>query len=160
MIKINNAQIKIRSAASNSDKLFLSNLSKKAFSTFGDYEEVVLKWFESEYSRTLIATYKEIPAGFAMLSKPIDRYDPNNSAELLAIAVVSEYSRLGIGSNLTKRIDELAYETGTKMIFLHTATENKYALKLFSSSGFRVWQTKKEFYPKGQDAFVMMKEIE
>lgn len=159
MIKVNKAQIKIRGSAGDSDKLFLGDLSRKAFNPFGDYGEVVSKWFESGYSRTLIATYEDRPAGFAMLGIPTDRNYPVNPSELLAIAVVSEYSGLGIGSDLIKRIEELAYETGTKMIFLHTATENKHAIKLFSNSGFKVWQKKKGFYPKGQDAFVMIKEI-
>jgi len=156
---ITNAQIKIRSSAGYFDKLFLSNLSKKAFGSFGDYGEIVLKWFESEYSRTLIATYKEMPVGFAMLGKPDNRNDPDNSAELLAIAVVSEYSRLGIGSNLMKRIDKIAYEMGAKTLLLHTGVENKCAIKLFKNSGFKPWQIKNKFYPKGQDAFVMTKEL-
>jgi len=158
MIQINEFQIILRSAV-NSDTLFLKNLSEKAFNLFGDYGEVVLEWFESGNSRAVIDAYKDRPAGFAMLREPFDRYDLIDSSELLAIAVVSEYRGIGIGTNLVKRIEELACEMGTKILFLHTATENKYAIKLFSSSGFRTWQIKKGFYPKGQDAFVMAKEI-
>lgn len=159
IMQINKDRIKIRNSDSDSDKLFLRNLSKKAFNSFGDYGEVVLKWFESGFSRTVIATYNKRPAGFAMLSIPIDKNDLLNPSELLAIAVVSEYSRLGIGSGLIKRVEDLALEMGAKMLFLHTATENSDAIKLFSRSGFRVWRIKKGFYPKGQDAFVMTKEF-
>jgi len=158
MSKANKSQIEVRHSA-ETDKLFIGILSREAFNPFGDYGEVVVKWFDSGYSRTVIATYKEEPAGFAMMSLPFDMYDFLNASEMLAIAVSSEYRGIGIGKTLLKMIDRLAYKTGTKMMFLHTSVENKNAVKLFNSAGFRVWQIKKEFYPKGQDAFVMTKEF-
>lgn len=159
MIQTDNPQKLVLRTAIDADAPFIRKISDEAFNNFGDYGDVVLKWFESEYSRTVIALYKEISAGFVMLSYPFDRYDLGNSSEMLAIAVSSEYRGMGIGSTLLKRIDELAYEMGIEIIFLHTATENNYAVKLFSGSGFTVYRIKKNFYPKGQDAFVMTKNI-
>ena len=159
IMQINKARIEIRNSDSDSDKLFIKSLSREAFNSFGDYGEVVLKWFESGFSRTVIATYKKKPAGFAMVSIPNDKNDPLNPSELLAIAVVSECSRLGIGSGLIKRVEDLACEMGAKMLFLHTATENSKAIRLFNSSGFKILRVKKRFYPMGQDAFVMIKEF-
>ena len=157
MSKANKPQIEVRRSA-ETDKLFIDNLSREAFNPFGDYGEVVVKWFDSGYSRTVVATYKEEPAGFAMMSLPFDMYNFLNASEMLAIAVSSEYRGIGVGAALLKMIDQLAYKSGAKMIFLHTAIENKNAIKLFNSAGFRVSGMKNEFYPKGQDAFVMTKE--
>lgn len=159
MIQTDNSTGIILRPADNSDNSFIRDLSDEAFKLFGDYGDVVLKWFESKYSRTVIALYEERCAGFAMLGRPFDRYDTINSSEILAIAVSPEYRSIGIGTTLLKSIHELAHEARTKMIYLHTATENSHAIKLFSSSGFRVYQVKKYFYPKGQDAFVMTKEL-
>ena len=159
MVSINNSKEILLRTAVNDDASFIRNISDDAFNDFGDYGDVVLKWFESKYSRTLIALHNKRRSGFAMLSYPFDRYNFVNSSEILAIAVSPENRGMGIGTALLKKIDELAYRIGTEIIFLHTATDNECAVRLFTGSGFGLWQIKRNFYPKGQDAFVMTKEI-
>jgi ribosomal protein S18 acetylase RimI-like enzyme len=142
-----------------SDYLFIRELSTSAFRPFGDYRDVVPEWHISDKSITLIACLEEAPLGFAMVGKPFSRYDQNNSSELLAIAVETEWQGKGIGKLLLKEIEKVALEAGIMTLFLHTAIENRNARKLFSDEGYRVWQIKKGFYPMGQDACVMAKKL-
>jgi ribosomal protein S18 acetylase RimI-like enzyme len=56
-------------------------------------------------------------------------------------------------------VETKARAMGVKGIFLHTATGNGQAQGLFARSGYRPWETKKAFYPEGQDAVRMVKDL-
>ena len=152
----NNPEIQIR-FSSLIDSYFIRDLSTKAFKPFGEYGDVVQKWYLSGNSITVIACNENKPFGFAMVSKPFSRYDQSNSSELLAIAIEADWQGKGIGRLLLAEIERAAFEAGITTLFLHTAVENRNARKLFSDSGYRIWQIKKNFYPEGQDACVMAK---
>ena len=156
MDKIPEVEIRL---SSYTDSAFIKDLSAKAFEPFGDYGDVVLNWYMSGQSITTVACHEEIPVGFSMVSRPFSRYDMINSSELLAIGIEHEWQGKGIGKLLLKEIENAAKYAGIKTIFLHTAVENRNARKLFSDSGYGIWQIKKNFYPKGQDACVMAKDI-
>lgn len=146
--------------SSVSDSPFIRDLSTRAFDPFGEYGDVVLNWHVSGESITIIACYKEGPLGFAMVSRPFSRYDLNNSSELLAIAIEPEWQGKGIGRLILKETEKAAFEAGIMTVFLHTAVDNRNARKLFSDAGYRVWQIRKNFYPRGQDACVMAKKLQ
>jgi ribosomal protein S18 acetylase RimI-like enzyme len=141
------------------DSLFIRELSIKAFKPFGEYGDVVQKWYLSGNSITIIASHEDQPLGFAMISKPFSRYDQVNLSELLAIAIETVWQGKGIGKLLLTEIEKTAFKAEIKTIFLHTAVEHRNARKLFSDSGYRIWQVKNNFYPAGQDACVMAKNI-
>ena len=81
-------------------------------------------------------------------------------SELLAIAIEPERQKRGIGEMLIRGIERKAIELNANRLFLHTATENLSARKLFTKNGYRRWGIEKNFYPAGQDAVVMVKEID
>jgi ribosomal-protein-alanine N-acetyltransferase len=81
-------------------------------------------------------------------------------SELLAIAVEPDRQHMGIGQMLLDEIEKKAASLGEKRLFLHTATENVAAQKLFIKNAYRPQETKRNFYPKGQDALMMVKEID
>ena len=141
------------------DSFFIRDLSTKAFKPFGEYGDIVQKWLLSGDSITIIACQYDHPLGFVMVSKPFSRYDQNNSSELLAIAIETAWQGKGIGKLLLTEIEKASFEAGITAIFLHTAVENRNARKLFSDSGYRIWQIKNNFYPEGQDACVMAKKL-
>lgn len=142
-----------------SDIDFIGRLSGKVFNVYGPYEGIVSRWFESGMAVTLIAIMDMKPVGFAMIGQLAPEQNPEHCSELLAIAVDPERHRSGIGEKLIREIGEKAIELNVKKLFLHTATENLSAQKLFTKDGYRPWGVEKNFYPAGQDALVMSKEI-
>ncbi len=154
----NTPEIQIRDSAIT-DSFFIRDLSSKAFKPFGEYGDVVQKWHLSGNSITIIAFREDLLLGFAMVSKPFSRYDLSNSSELLAIAIETDWQGKGVGKLLLTGIEKAASETGITTMFLHTAVENRNARKLFSDSGYSIWQIKNNFYPEGQDACVMAKKL-
>jgi len=146
--------------AKPSDKAFIAGLSEEVFTTYGPYRTTVSRWFESGVTMTLISLSEGRPVGFVMIGALHEGNEGEAYAEVLAIAVTSEFQRRGIGGELLQVAHKKVEEMGDMRLFLHTATENLSAQKLFLSTGYRFVVTKKGFYPSGQDALMMVKEPE
>jgi ribosomal-protein-alanine N-acetyltransferase len=152
------ALIRIRPARSEEGEYVLA-ISREAFAPFGDYEGVLSAWFDREETITLIAQREERRLGFAMLGIFAEGGHVPGTAELLAIAVSPGSRRRGIGSRLLEEALAVARQRRVATMLLHTALENVAAQRLFSAFGFRAVETKEHFYPKGQDAVLMYREI-
>jgi ribosomal-protein-alanine N-acetyltransferase len=139
---------------------YIRALGKTVFQQYGSYEDILGGWFESGAAVTLLAWMKKQPVGFAMLGRP--RYEPyfHQILELLAIAVEPSKRRLGIGDLLMGEVQRKANELEVDMLVLHTAVYNLVSQKLFKKHGFIPVETRRRFYPEGQDALTMYKEID
>ena len=144
-------------AAEGSDVEFIHSLSKKVFSRYGPYEDMLTHWFESEITETLLAFMEKRPVGFAMLGRHQREWNSRQVAELLAIAVEPAKQKSGIGDSLIQEVVRKAGELKVQIVVLHTAFENMPAKRLFKKHGFLPSEVKKGFYPKGQDALLMYK---
>jgi len=151
-------QITIR-AAEESDREFIHSLSKKAFSQYGPYEDMLERWFQSGITETLMASMEKRPVGFAMLGRHQSEQESSQIAELLAIAVEPAKQKKGIGDSLIREVVRKAREFRIKTVVLYTALENVAAQRLFKKNGFTPSKTKKNFYPRGQDALLMYNRI-
>jgi ribosomal protein S18 acetylase RimI-like enzyme len=141
------------------DLPFIESLSGKVFSRYGPYREWIRKWFQSDAAVTIVALLAEKPVGFAMLGRFSDDLGIVLSAELLAIAVAPRKQKKGAGRMLMKEIEEIALALRVNRLVLHTAKENLPAQKLFKRCLFIPTQVKKNFYPAGQDALEMVKDL-
>jgi ribosomal protein S18 acetylase RimI-like enzyme len=138
--------------ATDEDLDFVRGLSNQVFSVFGDYDEMVPHWISNpECVSAVYVKDGRQPLGFVILSLSI--------GEILAIAVIPEYQRSGIGSSLLHYMELLATQRGVKMLLLHTAQENEAAQAFFGKAGFEVIGDQDNYYPKGQTALLMSKTI-
>jgi ribosomal protein S18 acetylase RimI-like enzyme len=138
--------------ATDGDLNFVRRLSNQVFSVFGDYDEMVPHWISNpECVSAVYVKDGSQPLGFVVLSLSI--------GEILAIAVIPESQRRGIGSALLHYMEFLAIQRGLKMLLLHTAQENEAAQAFFGKAGFEVIGDQDNYYPKGQTALVMSKAI-
>ena len=138
--------------ATDGDLDFVRGLSNQVFSVFGDYDEVVPHWISNpECVSAVYVKDGSQPLGFVALSLSI--------GEILAIAVIPEYQRSGIGSVLLHYMEFLATQRGLKMLLLHTAQENEAAQAFFGKADFEVIGDQGNYYPKGQTALLMSKAI-
>jgi ribosomal-protein-alanine N-acetyltransferase len=143
-----------------SDEKFLCQLSDKVFSIYGPYQEMVSRWLEMDTTITLVALVHGKAAGFVMFGSVNEGQDVPTAAEILAIAVEPGMQGLGIGQMLMSAIEKEAAVAGEKRIYLHTAVGNITAQKLFAKNSYRPAEMKPHFYPRGQDALLMLKEID
>ena len=145
--------------ATAADADYIQGLSKKVFDQYGPYESILLKWFESGMAITFLALMQKHPVGFAMLRGFEQGWSVPRVTELLAIAVEPAKRRIGIGGLLMDEIVREAERLKVGTLALHTAIDNLPAQMLFKKHGFSELGMKKGFYPKGQDAIIMYKEI-
>ena len=151
-------RIRIRPACP-SDVEYIRGLSRRAFSLFGPYEEILTRWFESGVTRSVLALLGETPAGFIMLGPSWSGPYPRSASELLAIAVEPGVRRQGIGDLLVREAEKMAKALEVSRLVLFTALENSAARRLFIRHGFVPVEVRKAFYPRGQDAMMMEREI-
>lgn len=146
--------------ATKTDEEFLARLSDRVFKQYGPYYRIIPEWFETDMVWTLVALYKGVRVGFAMLGPA--RFSDMGSymAELLAIAVDPPWQGRGAGSALLRKILELAGKIGVGEVWLHTAKQNAQARRLFEKFGFVIIEEKPGFYTGGQDAVAMVKRFE
>jgi ribosomal-protein-alanine N-acetyltransferase len=145
--------------AEASDADFIRDLSERVFLQYGPYEEMLPRWLESGIAVTFLAIMNKKPVGFAMLSEPNYTWTFSPVCELLAIAVAPEKQRLHVAERLMKKMERTAREFKVGMLILHTHTKNTPAQNLFKKHGFIPINVKKKFYPNGQNARMMVKEL-
>ena len=151
-------ELLFRSATEN-DLDFIKRLSAVVFSIYGNYEEIIADWFLRPNVITAIVKEEPEPLGFAMLAFRSEGEPIPAIGELLAIAVIPEYQRLGIGGALLAHTQSLALQHDLKGILLHTAKDNISALSFFEKAGYKVIGSRTRYYPRGQPALAMYKTL-
>jgi ribosomal-protein-alanine N-acetyltransferase len=141
------------------DRVFISRLSGLAFRRFGAYAGIIRDWLDSGAAMTLLALSGDRPVGFAMAARIPPPLTAPGETEILAIAVDPGVRRSGIGRLLLRRLETAAREAGAGVIRLHTAAGNLQARALFEGEGYQVLGLERCFYPRGQDAVLMAKEM-
>lgn len=141
------------------DVSYVVALSKKAFHKYGPYENILPAWLESGVTYSIIAIMEGKPVGFAMLGRPFQKSNFSGILELLAVAVEPSNRGLGIGDLLMREVQRTAAKQEVEKVILHTAVKNLPGRGLFTKHGFTPLKVKKNFYPEGQDALLMYKDL-
>lgn len=138
---------------------FIIHLSGRVFHEYGPYDKIIHEWLASGMAFTILSVHGRRPIGFAMINLLPEEYGPQYETELLAIAVEPDMQRSGVGQRLIKVVEKKAKELDIRRIALHTDVGNFIARRFFKKAGFTELRTERNFYPKGQDALVMIKDI-
>jgi ribosomal protein S18 acetylase RimI-like enzyme len=152
------AQVVIR-RAKLSEAEYIGSLGRKAFEEYGTYDDMLPRWFLSGMTVTLLALAGKRITGFAMLGGLPHEFCAPGISELLAIAVEPESQGQGIGDLLMRGVVREAKAQGIGRLILHTAVKNVAGQRLFEKHGFIASEVKKTFYPQGQDALMMYRDI-
>ncbi|MBW1781563.1 MAG: GNAT family N-acetyltransferase [Deltaproteobacteria bacterium] len=152
------APITIRPAEA-SDADFIRTLSRKAFAQYGPYEDLLPSWFLSGIGVTLVAFMGKRVAGYAMLERIQGVTTSPRVSELLAIAVEPSARNHGVGGRLMAEIMKKSRELLVERLILHTAVDNLPSQALFRKHGLTPCGVKTAFYPEGQSALMMQKDI-
>ena len=146
--------------AKKKDLEFIRKLSAEAFSKYGHYEEIVPAWFEEPTVITEVIEEKSDILGFAMLVLERKKVFGPREAHLLAIGILSEHQRRGVGTALLEHMAEIARKYSAVQMNLWTAVDNEAAFSFFQKAGFKMKRFEDYYYPKGQAALAMSKRLE
>ncbi len=83
----------------------------------------------------------------------------DNQAELLRIAVNSEYRKHGIASDLLNYFLTFLKNSNISEIFLEVSNKNTVAVQFYNKFGFVTLYTRKNYYIDGSDAIVMRRSV-
>lgn len=89
------------------------------------------------------------PLGYALGWWVIDEL------ELLAVAVLPQARRRGVGRRLLDEVLAEIRARGGRRVLLEVARSNAAARRLYESAGFRVLDVRRGYYATGDDALVM-----
>lgn len=126
-------------------KIFGKSLGEKTL-----YNEILY----NEMSRYFIATVDGKRAGYVGSWLTI----PN--AEILNLFVSEKYRGLKIGTLLINKVIDICTKDSIKMITLEVRFNNEYAKKMYEELGFTVSHIRKKYYANGDDAYLMILELE
>jgi ribosomal protein S18 acetylase RimI-like enzyme len=140
------------------DLPYIIDLSKRVFSDYGPYDEIIAGWASLVHIITVVVEVKGEPRGFAMINPTLEVHNMAKG-ELVAIAVSPEYQRRGIGRRLLGYMEGLARNIGIQRMVIHTAAMNKMAQRFFIENGFVGGGLLDSYYPMGQKALEMLKTL-
>ena len=135
------------------DLLFIARLSGEAFSEYTSRAVSHTLDLVSQ-NMTWVALRGSDAVGFVTVSQV------GEVAMLHAIAVVRRERGKGVGVRLMQVFERFAHENALHRLELCTADCNLAALDLFYRRGFRLQRRRKSFYERGQDACVLVKDLD
>ena len=81
-------------------------------------------------------------------------------AHIMNIAVATEYRRRGVAKYLLASALEIIQKEAADEVFLEVAVKNTAARQLYKKFGFEVYGIRKRYYPNGDDAYVLKKDVQ
>ena len=158
------------------DRVFVRDLSRRVFSHFGDYDQVLPEWLDGPGVWGFVALESGAAVGFTMLSltglpQGAGYLIPEGARpaatplalDLMAIAVQPEHQRAGAGRRLLESaIQEAEHLVATDVwvlaVSLLVGEENQPARRLFEKLRFQPLPGR-ESYPNGQKAVRMVRPV-
>jgi len=84
---------------------------------------------------------------------------PGVEADILTVAVLSDFRRQGIAREFMRQIEQWSKERGASAMMLEVEQSNSAAIELYKSLGYMKISVRMDYYGPGQDAFVMRKDF-
>jgi ribosomal protein S18 acetylase RimI-like enzyme len=147
-------RVQIRGRTDEDDE-FIGGLSLQVFGDYSnDASSHTLAMTRRAGCRTVVAESRGKPQGFAIVE-----FGSGASASLQAIAVTATARGRGVGRRLLAAAEHLARRGGARELRLATGEANVEAMDLFRKTGFRIVKSAQRYYTRGQDAYIMVKEL-
>ncbi len=83
-----------------------------------------------------------------------------DEGEIQLVATSEMYRRCGRGERILDGLIEEAKKRGVKSLYLEVRVSNAAAMKLYLKKGFVGQYARVRYYPNGEDALVMKKELD
>ena len=134
------------------DILKISELEKECFSDPWTYRMFV-EGFSSKLFYGVCAVEDGEIVGYACETVLFENAEVDN------IAVAESCRRRGVGKKLLKKLETEAKERGARVILLEVRVSNAPAMTMYLQEGFKGIYVRPRYYPDGEDAVVMQKEL-
>lgn len=79
--------------------------------------------------------------------------------QIKLIAVDPSYQEKGIGRKLVEHLLNYLKENRARRVLARSRTKNKAGINFLKNSGFKIIETIEKYYPNGENAYLMKKEL-
>ena len=79
--------------------------------------------------------------------------------DIANVAVAPEYRKQGLGKRMLEELEQRAKARGAERLFLEVRESNFSAIGLYTGRGFSPISVRKGYYPDGENAIVMQKNL-
>ncbi len=149
------AKTLIRQAVSADFKVLL-RIDEASFPSGIAYDSSELAYFMNlEGAETLILEADGEIAAFIIMEVNRKR----RVATIITLDVRAEHQRRGYATQLLLRSEEILRDNGVRMYDLQVDVANAGAIEFYKLHGFEMVRVLKNYYQKGQDAYLMVKDL-
>jgi len=142
--------------ATGADFPFLLELDAASFPEAIAYDSEELSWFMNRNgAETIVLERDGVIAAFLIVD--FDRR--SRAATIVTLDVREDCRRMGYGSQLLRRSEEIAIERDAKTIRLQVDVTNTGAIEFYERHGFRTVRKLSHYYSDGHDANLMIKTL-
>ncbi len=82
-----------------------------------------------------------------------------DEAHILNVGIIKDYRRMGIATFLLERFIKRAKAYGAETCYLEVRSGNRSAQQMYFNQGFMPVSVRKQYYPNGEDAIILMKQL-
>ena len=104
-------------------------------------------------ANTLVEEHDGAPAGYAVLQVVGDE------AYLSNLMIAPPFRRRGLGARMLQKVIMWAASNGAQRVMLDVDTANLPAITLYRKMGFEFIERRAQSYPRGEDAFIMRRQL-
>ncbi len=122
--------------------------------------------FDRGWSREEFADLMETPGAVAVIAGKGSTAEgfaiaqvAADEAEMLAIAVATDFQRQGLGKALVARLEEECAAEGAETMYLDVSENHHAARVLYDRAGYRETGRRKAYYADGADALSLSKSL-
>lgn len=126
----------------------IKNKLSEQFDEFWNYN-VLENELENPLSEYIVAIYKGEVVGYAGIWKPLDEAHVTN----IVTRIDKRHNK--IGTQMLKKLVEMAKENELKCVTLEVNEHNKNAIKLYEKFNFKEVGRRKNYYNNTDDAIIM-----
>jgi ribosomal protein S18 acetylase RimI-like enzyme len=149
--------------ANEADHPWIAHLATEVYRDLGDYGQVMPLWLVQPGVLAWIDEEAGHRRGYAVLGFYVDHGLRRTVADLLAIGVVPQYQRGGIGTRMLEHVVAVVAAVGPNHgisdVRLTVAHTNTVGQRWYHKSGFRVVDGDHGLYANGQRAIRMARSI-
>ena len=139
--------------ANEKDLFIISKLERKLFIEPWDYEQFLFELVANPMANLMVFEKNRQVIGY------FDYWFSGESVEIATIGVSSDFQNQGIGEKMLKYVEKEAKANYIHFLTLEVRVSNESGIALYKKCGFKVETIKKKYYPNGEDAYYMIKEL-